>query len=634
MDNNNKPEHISLQTSCGVCGLPRVPGCGFIPLIYNESVICLNRAVFPHYSTKDLYFGTRHLCCRVNCWRCRQSPEGVAVHTDCFDLFMEECQTEDALDRLWATAVSRTPWRGAPHLHLGRDATFDMELICAKAERHGIPGMRLLPPELVRIVYDHSSLATFWRYVAIVSLARELRKTPMDPVSLPLREVSAWTRGRGPPSLLQSPSEQSPFSIRLTFDGHGIRQIERLSGIPPFRRWKSENMRFVILTEGVHDQLEKIMVQYKVKPTPITPLPLFPIEYGIMRLALPEGFGGFHIWDMPDPPPLTDCQFARPVMPQATQFLTVDLRGATGLTFHFDHGKVYEISTHTRTVPCAKRAAVQQQQQSGRRVAERTTWVHLPIPRGEEIMSIALRMTRAANHNELSMQKPCFLFRMKLAGDVSLGPDYTGDYEDVNISQPNPELLIYNTLSVGPATLFGTYPWYSSSEPETTKYGNDNDNVLGQDEGNITSDGIICYAVLLEYANGGRRALGNCRLGVDPVVGTYLNPARICYRLFTQTTLNASTVPRRGGGVAGLSRAAVRWVMQVEGGPESAGLAHEHRDYGGYDARNDDEDEDDHHQIAVGGWVCSDMRGNAMQLWFSAEQTIISIGPGVTPSSV
>lgn len=236
-------------------------------MIYSESVICLDKAIWPGHSITDLHHGNKHLCWRFNCWRCRQSIEGVAIHTDCFGLFMKECQTEDALDRLWAAVVSRRPWRGAPDLRLGRDANFDMELVCAKAEEYGFQCFKLLPPELIRLVYAYSSLATFWRYVAIVGWARELRAAPTASCSLPLRDVETWRRGQGRPALLPSPPEW-PSSIRLTIDGHGVKQIERLPGIPPFRRWVSENTRFIILTEGVVDQLENIMVQYKVKPIP------------------------------------------------------------------------------------------------------------------------------------------------------------------------------------------------------------------------------------------------------------------------------------------------------------------------------------------------------------------------------
>lgn len=111
---------------------------------------------------------------------------------------------------------------------------------------------------------------------------------------------------------------------------------------------------------------------------------------------------------MPDPPPLADCRFSGAVIPQATQFRSIDLRRSTGLTFHFDHNKVYEISTHTRAAPYSRRATASQRQNGGPRVRYRTVWVHLPIPRGEEIMAIAVRMTYGGHH-ELSTQKPCFL---------------------------------------------------------------------------------------------------------------------------------------------------------------------------------------------------------------------------------
>lgn len=247
---------------------------GVSTVIYSGSVICLDRAIWPGHSIKDLHHENKHLCWRFNCWRCRQSNEGVAIHTDCFGLFMKECRAEDALDRLWAAVVSRRPWRGAPDLRLGRDASLDMELVCAKAEEYGFPCFKLLPSELVRMVYAYSSLATFWRYVTIVGLARELGTAPTESGSLPLCSVSAWTRGRERPALLPLPPERLS-SIRLAIDWHGVKQVERLSSIPPCRRWVTENSRFIILTEGGVDQLENIMVQYKVKPT-LSPPP-FPL---------------------------------------------------------------------------------------------------------------------------------------------------------------------------------------------------------------------------------------------------------------------------------------------------------------------------------------------------------------------
>ncbi|KAK8001404.1 hypothetical protein PG991_013626 [Apiospora marii] len=560
---------------------------------------------------------------------------------------MKECRAEDALDRLWAAVVSRRPWRGAPDLRLGRDAGFDMELVCAKAEEYGFPCFKRLPSELVRIVYTHSSLATFWRYIAIVSLARKLGAAPTRSGSLPLRDVSAWSRGWERPALLPSPPPERLSSIRLTVDWHGVKQIERLSGMPPCRRWVSENARFIILTEGVVDQLENIMVQYK---------------YGILRLVMPDSFGGSHIWDMPDPPPLADCRFSGAVIPQATQFRAIDLRRATGLTFHFNHNKVYEIFAHTRAAPYARRAT-SQQHHGVPHVTYRRAWVHLPIPKGEEILAIAVRMTHGSHH-ELSTQKPCFLFRMKLTGDVALGPNYSGDYEDVNLSQASPELLIYNTLSAGPATLFGAYPRRVRGQENDTER-NDDDNSRDND-GNSNSQALFfsapldnvtrlqvlgdpgsghCHAVLLDYANGSRRALGNCRLGVDPVIGTYLEPARICCRPVTPVTPTAAeTAAARGPSIFTIARSFTgtehlfvtgRTMMQVDSGPEPANSAHRHRDCcggGGGDDEDFYEDAMGHHYHDSNnyGWKCSSLQGNTMKMWFSAEKSIIHITPAAT----
>ncbi|KAK7954480.1 hypothetical protein PG988_015174 [Apiospora saccharicola] len=166
---------------------------------------------------------------------------------------------------------------------------------------------------------------------------------------------------------------------------------------------------------------------------------------------------------------------------------------------------------------------------------------------------------------------------MKLAGDVSLGPDYSGDYEDVTLSQVRPELLIYNNLSAGPATLIGAYPRPDSyQENDAERNGHDNDdNNRGSDGGsayhqvlffsapldNVTRLQVLgdpgtgyCHAVLLDYANGSRRALGNCRLGADPVIGTYPHPARICCRAVPPVEIAAA----EAAAARGLGGAAAR----------------------------------------------------------------------------
>lgn len=178
-------------------------------------------------------------------------------------MFKEECKTEDALDRLWI-AVARRSWRGAPNLQLDCDTKLAADLVYEKADKYGIPGLRLLPPELIRMIRDHFESGTFWRYISVVSFGRELSAISRDsnlpsPItSIPLCNISAWSRGREP-TLLQSPDR--PPIIRLTIDYRGIRQIERLPRWPSCQYWRSNNMAFAIQEES---QLRTVTTQVKV----------------------------------------------------------------------------------------------------------------------------------------------------------------------------------------------------------------------------------------------------------------------------------------------------------------------------------------------------------------------------------
>jgi hypothetical protein len=102
---------------------------------------------------------------------------------------------------------------------------------------------------------------------------------------------------------------------------------------------------------------------------------------------------------MPNPPRLEDCEFFNQ-MGQSTRFRTVDLRGATGLTFFFAFEKVYAIHAHTLSMPYAKSTF-------DRLPRIVVSWIYLPIPRGEEIVALGLRLGR--RDGRLLTQRVCFL---------------------------------------------------------------------------------------------------------------------------------------------------------------------------------------------------------------------------------
>lgn len=210
----------------------------------------------------------RLFCWYLSCRRCTLSPEAIGIHSDCFLLFRQQCEIEDALDRLWMAIFSRSPWRGAPNFQLENSTNPAVELVYKKAARFGIPGLRLLPPEIVEMIKQYSKYATFWRYLSVLALCEELvevsyrAKASSQLISLPLSRISDWERGREP-SLLQS-SENPPFT-RLTIDYRGIRQVERLPSRPPYQPWRSNNTVFAIHQES---QIGNVTTEFKVVQFP------------------------------------------------------------------------------------------------------------------------------------------------------------------------------------------------------------------------------------------------------------------------------------------------------------------------------------------------------------------------------
>ena len=219
----------------------------------------MERAVFPDRSNDKLTCHGKILCWRLNCRRCRLAAEAVGIHSECFDLFSQECKSEDALDRLWTVAVSRSLWPGAPNLRLDLDTHLSVELVYERAEQLGIPRLRLLPLELIQMIGEYSDSESFWRYIGALSFGRRLAAAPLNATSIPLCNISAWKRGTEP-ALFQTPDH--PPLVRLTIDYRGIRQVERLPSRPPYQQGHSDKLAYVIEEErriaGVTAQLKVI----------------------------------------------------------------------------------------------------------------------------------------------------------------------------------------------------------------------------------------------------------------------------------------------------------------------------------------------------------------------------------------
>jgi hypothetical protein len=131
-------------------------------------------------------------------------------------------------------------------LHLDRETGLDIEIVREKAEAYGIRLLKLLPAELIQMVQEYSDSATFWRYIHVLSTARELSRLKPDTappvISIPLCNILSWTRGDYAAVL----SSNCPPVVRLTLDHRGIRKVERLSKSSYEPGHRSDREAFVI----------------------------------------------------------------------------------------------------------------------------------------------------------------------------------------------------------------------------------------------------------------------------------------------------------------------------------------------------------------------------------------------------
>ncbi len=186
------------------------------------------------------------------------------MHSDCFEIFIQDWKPGEALDILWIATAWRNPWRGAPDLRLHDKTNIALSILPA-AEKHCIPQLRLLPLELIQAIQRYSK-----RYILALDLVSRLsRAISNELVSVPLCDISAWQRGGRPVVMAGSASH----IVRLTIDCHGIRKIERLLEYPPYSSSRFDNMAFVIQEKSY---LSHVIAWFKV----LTYFP--PIKLGLI----------------------------------------------------------------------------------------------------------------------------------------------------------------------------------------------------------------------------------------------------------------------------------------------------------------------------------------------------------------
>jgi hypothetical protein len=283
-----------------------------------------------------------------------------------------------------------------------------------------------------------------------------------------------------------------------------------------------------------------------------------------------------------------------------------------GITFFYSRGRLCDIHIHYPEGPSAQSTY----ELMSRGLQQDVSWLYLPISKGDRltVLGVRPRDTRPA----------CILVQSEKAGDVIIGPH--GSYPTQHCQgSGGPLTFIYGEPKRGGATprvqLVGTYCRASTSSTE----GLPDNFPLDKFEPSPVSDGAIleevyfswaplegvastvvfrdqdtgyCKGILFRYLNGGSRAIGECRLQVDPVE-IFDEPSLLCVQI--------------KGHRARWNRAQTLYNVRVAF-QQSSEHEHEHQRKALVlsEANHDEE------------WKCFPMRGDA-KFWFTAESSWLSV---------
>ncbi|PTB70417.1 hypothetical protein BBK36DRAFT_1107697 [Trichoderma citrinoviride] len=495
------------------------------------------------------------------CSACATSSEAVALHQDCYEILTARCRLKDTqllLRRLLEVASWRKPWRGARPLLLPRNV--DKPRLDVVAKHLGLPQLSALPVELADMILQRSADALLWRGIAAWRLAEclaSMRDDPRQPQIMWLREILSWERGG---ELVTSQLQALPPVVRLTLDSDGIRCVERLSGQPAYLRGGHTHTAYIVAS--VNDEtLRHVRAE---------------LAHGQMRLQLPADGPVPHIWNTPTPPLLSSCRLFGSASTTWSRLFAVESDSMRGITFFYSRGRLCDIHIHYLEGSSAQSTY----DQMSRGLQQDTSWLYLPISKGDRLTILGgsgASLTFIYGEPKRGGATP----RVELVGTYcGASTPYTERLPDkfpLDKFQPSPISDLEEVY----------FSWAPLEDVAST--------VVFRDRGTG-----YCKGILFHYLNGGSRAIGQCRLQVDPAERVD-GPSSLCIQM--------------EGHRARWSRTQMLYKARVEF-QQGPGQEHEHEGRSKAlvlgEASNGEK------------WRCFPMRGYA-KFWFTAESSWLSI---------
>ncbi|KAF4462660.1 hypothetical protein FALBO_10520 [Fusarium albosuccineum] len=240
------------------------------------------------------------------------------------------------------------------------------------------------------------------------------------------------------------------------------------------------------------------------------------------------------IWNTPAPPDLSSCSAFPAGFSSWQRYHAVEVDKITGITFFFLSGRLFGIHIHSTEEPCA----MSTYERFANRLGPRIVWIYLSISKKDRLLVLGVR--------EEPKRRLNILARTQKLGNVVLGQHIKGGFKDRCLGKSAPITLIHGEPIEGyPVHFFGAYCALSSATPlpDPFRLETPGPDPIGDDsyfswapvEGVSSTITFIdqatgfCRGIMFQYYNGGSRAIGQCRLHVDPTESV-IQPLMLCFR--------------------------------------------------------------------------------------------------------
>ncbi|RFU25896.1 hypothetical protein B7463_g10443, partial [Scytalidium lignicola] len=445
-------------------------------------------------------------CRYVGCSRCAESPEGFCVHVECFKLFQRACTTPHWLRLLFTSAAWMNPWsRMAPITWVppSQRMTLDINVFIYGAIKCGIRNVGRLPTEIVEMIRLHSTAGLMWRYMSVLSLAKNLLVSqPQDLVQLPLIDMANWERG----GELCTEIRFRSSVMRISVDALGIKKIERFKEHPKKQIKSNGCFAFIIEKE---ENLCGFIVELKDN---------------FLRLSSLTTMINMRIWDTPCPPVQVESTFL------GKRIRHINFEDLSGLTFFYSSscGGPCEIHAHTSKEP----SAIWTFKRLPKELQQGVYWFFVPLTGGERIRLVVTKSLRNPISNiliytNLGRFSVLGYFRPEMPNIYSIEEEEEPDtllYEDPDYGNgwtiPMLDVCGSRKLPLH-ETKIVTYlpPICPLKDHYAAFYSRASlDSVREARVFLFTEDKGFCLGILFEYYDGTQRAVGQCAPGIWPTV--------------------------------------------------------------------------------------------------------------------